>query len=340
MSNSALRLASREDILSLTATRKGETKLGEMVQVVEILEQLKEKEGRFVLLGIKEDIGIRANLGKPGSTDCWDWALKSILNVQSNQFIHGQEVVILGALEFEPLLSKAQNLDPANVEDLKLLRELTAEIDIHVTDVIREIVEAGKVPIVIGGGHNNSFGNISGSSKALGHSLNVLNIDPHTDFRALEGRHSGNGFSYAREAGFLGKYTVYGLHEGYNSRTILENFEKDATLTYTSFEELLNKSEQEGYQGFLDILNWLENGPIGLELDLDAITRFPVSALDPSGFTLNEIRILIRATAGLKDVQYFHICEGSPERAANDLEREMLGKSIAYLVTDFVKCAP
>ena len=337
MSNAGLRLANREDILSLTAVRKGETKLGEVVQVVESLEQLKEKKGRFVLLGIKEDIGIIANLGKPGSTSCWDWALKSILNVQSNAFIHGKELVILGALEFEPLLSQAQNLDPANDEDLKLLRKLTAEIDTHVSDVIRKIVGAGKVPVVIGGGHNNSFGNISGTSKALGHSLNVLNIDPHTDFRALEGRHSGNGFSYAREGGFLGKYAVYGLHEGYNSKAILENFEKDPTLTYTSFEELLNKSDQERYQGFLDILNWLESGPMGLELDLDSITRFPVSALNPSGFTLNEIRTLIRATAGLKDVQYFHICEGSPERAANDLEREMLGKSIAYLVTDFIK---
>lgn len=60
-----------------------------------------------------------------------------------------------------------------------------------------EIVSAGVVPIVIGGGHNNSYGMLRGSSKGLNSQVNAINIDPHADFRELEGRHSGNGFSYA-----------------------------------------------------------------------------------------------------------------------------------------------
>jgi arginase family enzyme len=38
--------------------------------------------------------------------------------------------------------------------------------------------------------------------------INAINFDAHSDFRILEGRHSGNGFSYAYEEGFLKKYFV------------------------------------------------------------------------------------------------------------------------------------
>ncbi len=337
MSNDGLRLMTTEQLAAITGTRKGETKLGERVQVISSLDDLKTLPARFVLLGIKEDIGIRANLGKGGATTCWDWAIKAIVNVQSNPFLDGGEILVLGALEFDDLLNQAEDLDSSKPEDLAKLRELTAAVDQHVVETIQTIVAAGKVPIIIGGGHNNSYGNITGTAQALGEKLNVLNIDPHTDYRSLEGRHSGNGFSYAHKGGSLNKYAVYGLHEGYNGKSIIETFQKDTNLTFQTFEGLLNLMEDEKYQHFMNILNWLETSLTGLELDLDSITRFPVSALNPSGFSLNEVRSMIRATAGLKDVRYFHICEGSPGRAANDMEREMLGKSVAYLVTDFVK---
>lgn len=337
MSKDGLKLMTAEQLAAITATRAGETKLGETVNVISGLEELEHSSARFVLFGIKEDIGIRANLGQGGATNCWDWAIKAIVNVQSNAFLDGSDILVLGALEFETLLKDAENLDPSNAEDLNRLRELTAKVDADISKLVYAIVSAGKVPIIIGGGHNNAYGNIMGTSQALGEKLNVLNIDPHTDYRAIEGRHSGNGFRYARQAGHLNKYAVCGLHEGYNGASIIEEFQKDPNLTFQSFEGLLNLTEGEKYQHFMNILNWLEVSPIGLELDLDSITRFPVSALNPSGFSLNELRSLIRATAGLKDVRYFHICEGSPGRAANDMEREMLGKSVAYLVTDFVK---
>jgi arginase family enzyme len=37
--------------------------------------------------------------------------------------------------------------------------------------------------------------------------VNAINFDAHSDFRILEGRHSGNGFSYAYEEGFQ-KYFI------------------------------------------------------------------------------------------------------------------------------------
>ena len=45
----------------------------------------------------------------------------------------------------------------------KKLSELVDKIDKEVSHIIANIVKAGKIPIVIGGGHNNAYGNIKGN---------------------------------------------------------------------------------------------------------------------------------------------------------------------------------
>lgn len=76
------------------------------------------------------------------------------------------------------------------------------KIDAVVAETVKKILSAGKIPITIGGGHNNAFGIIKGASEAFEKPVNVLNIDAHTDLRKLEHRHSGNGFSFALKKGF------------------------------------------------------------------------------------------------------------------------------------------
>ena len=76
------------------------------------------------------------------------------------------------------------------------------KIDKEVSHVICNIIKQAKIPIIIGGGHNNSYGNIKGLALSKGKPVNAINFDAHTDFRIMEGRHSGNGFTYAFEDGF------------------------------------------------------------------------------------------------------------------------------------------
>ncbi|MGB0175745.1 MAG: formimidoylglutamase [Owenweeksia sp.] len=332
-----LSLFSSDQKERLTATRKGETKIGEKVQLLLSLDDLESTNARFVLLGFKEDIGIRANLGKGGAANAWDYALPALLNIQENRFFSGSELCIAGSLDFNDLMEQAMNLNPAQEQDLKKLRDLTVEVDEQVSALVEKIVSAGKIPILIGGGHNNAYGNIKGTSKAIGKALNALNIDPHTDYRSLEGRHSGNGFRYAHSDGSLGKYAVFGLHEDYNGEAVLQDFDKDERLTYLTYESLLTQTFEERDRHFKNTLQWLSEAPMGLELDLDALSFFPVSALNPSGFSLPEMRHFIRTASALIQPRYFHICEGSPGRAAHENDRQLLGKSIAYLVTDFIK---
>ena len=62
---------SKEDILSMTRVRRFETRMGERVRFLkpdsEWPEVLKESDARYVILGIPEDFGVKANYGVGGT---------------------------------------------------------------------------------------------------------------------------------------------------------------------------------------------------------------------------------------------------------------------------------
>jgi formiminoglutamase len=327
----------KEELRSLIQSRQGETKLGESIKCLSDWDALNSHPARFVLIGIAEDIGIRANFGQPGAASNFEKFLPSLLNVQVNRFLDPQQLMLGGLLQFPELMTKAEALEPKKPQDLAILREMTAQIDEEVSAVIERIAKAGKIPIVVGGGHNNSYGLIKGVSKKLKKAIPVLNIDPHADYRQREGRHSGNGFSYARYEGFLDRYAVFGLHENYNNHEIIEQFHQHSYLYYLSFDQLLTFSTSERDRLFKDALRWLGPGSIGLELDLDAISGMPVSAYNSSGLSMRQTRLMIKTAAALSQPYYFHISEGSPAQAASAQQQQHLAKAITYLVTDFIK---
>ena len=156
---------------------------------------------------------------------------------------NADKVLILGHYDFTDELLQLSKLDQSNKKHIQKARSLVKEIDTYGTHVIHQIVLAGKKPIIIGGGHNNAYGNIKGTSLALGDTINVVNFDAHSDFRPEEGRHSGNGFSYAYAEGFLEKYFVFGLHENYTSDKLLKTIRKFKFINYNTFESIEIRKE-------------------------------------------------------------------------------------------------
>ena len=57
--------------------RKGETKFGEALQFVKNFEELETTDVDYVIFGIPEDIGVRGNFGKPGTSKAWSAFLNS-----------------------------------------------------------------------------------------------------------------------------------------------------------------------------------------------------------------------------------------------------------------------
>jgi formiminoglutamase len=312
-----LKIYSQGDIDRLIIARNGETKLGERVALLSSWDELGSANAKFVLLGIPEDIGVRANAGIAGAASMWRSSLVAFLNIQSNRFLNGDEVLILGHFEIN---------EPED-SSVKGLRDKVAEIDSLVYPIIEKIVAAGKIPIVIGGGHNNAYPMIKGTSLAHKSPIAVLNVDAHADLRELEGRHSGNGFSCALKENYLNNYFMYGLHQNYNNEAILNQIDTNPKLKAVFFDDILTGAD------FNSLVN--EIGSIaGLEIDLDCIQNVLSSAETPSGFAVNDIRKLILTSA--KKFSYLHLSEGAT-RMLDGRVSKLTSKLVAYLVSDFVK---
>jgi formiminoglutamase len=327
-----IKMYNHKTIEGLFTKREGETNFGEKVGFIENLEEMENSNAKYVLFGIPEDIGVRANLGKPGAGNAWKTCLKSLLNVQANQYTNPENLILLGEVECSILMAKAANIDQADPNYLPKLGDLVQSLDGVVSELVKRIILAGKIPIIIGGGHNNAYGNIKGTSQALRKPVNILNIDAHTDLRKLEHRHSGNGFSYARKELFMAKYRVFGLHQNYTPEYIFEEMIASPKDQYRLFEHLMLLPSQEIIKAFREELEIVSNDDFGLELDCDAIREFPSSAKSPSGFSFNMVRNFIKIASEEKNIHYLHICEALPQENQNF----DVGKAISYFITDFI----
>ncbi|UKJ07981.1 formimidoylglutamase [Solitalea lacus] len=342
-----LQVYSDEYILGLTSIREHETKIGERVLTVasvnNLLEDLVNSPARFVLLGLPEDIGVKANLGRTGAHNAWSGALKAILNIQSNDFFSGSELLVLGHIDFTDLLAASEKLNPLLHDQAAELRKLVEEVDKRVIKIVRLIAKAGKIPVVIGGGHNNSYPIIKSVAEGLHEAgqlpnrmINCINMDAHSDFRPLEGRHSGNGFSYAYHEKLLKNYFMLGLQQNYQPQTVLNELKSNPDLGYITFESIYLHAKIDLASAVLEGINFVKDLPTGIEIDLDTVVNIPSSAETQSGFMVNDARRYIHNTACLLKPAYLHIAEGAPSLANNNNDNRV-AKTIAYLVSDFIK---
>ncbi|MCH8555798.1 MAG: formimidoylglutamase [Schleiferiaceae bacterium] len=321
-----------------TSRRDGETKIGEAIATPdpgETLDVFLSREAlQYVIIGIPEDIGVIGNHGVAGAKAGWEAFLKAFCNVQSNTFIPIEKMGILGNFELKHAYRRLEDAPPD--KQIAEARQLTASIDQAVWRMVSKIIANKKTPILIGGGHNNSYGNLRGLSNGLGKPVNCINLDPHADLRPREGRHSGNGFRYALEEGFLNYYLVYGLHEGYNNSEIISLFNSKKNLHFISFEDIIVRRKLAIDQSLDASLAFVCRAPYGIEVDLDSIARMPSSAISPSGVSPELARSFVHKMAHHHNAKYLHVCEGAPSLGGR-LGEKYVGKMTAYLVADFVK---
>ena len=339
---------SKHDILSLTKVRRFETKVGERIQSLrengEWPEVLQQSSANYVLLGIPEDIGVRANFGRGGADSNWLPFINSFLNIQSNDFFTGENMLLLGHFDFGDVKYLIENNAYSPDEKIDAYRHAVNLIDEEVEALLKSIAAAGKIPIIIGGGHNNAYPIIKGVSKGLLKAdkvplaqINCINLDAHTDYRPLEGRHSGNAFRYAETDGFMGKYAVVGLHENYIPQNVLMDLNNNPFIQYTSYEEIFVHERKNFIQAVAHATGFTEDTFTGIELDMDVVENVLSSACSPSGLSVLHARQYLNFTATDCKVAYLHICEGAAQIAEDGAKNEETGKLISFFVTDFVK---
>jgi formiminoglutamase len=344
---SQLKVYSKSDILALTKVRKFETRLGEEVLVAadagNIQASIEQSPAEYVLLGIPEDIGVRATEGHGGGETAWPYFLKNFLNIQSNDFLVGTNVLLLGYFDFSDLgrLIEANAIDPE--EKIMAYRHAVHTIDEAVEPLIRVITAAGKIPIVIGGGHNNAYPLIKGAAKGLHKAgltalaqINAVNLDANPEFSPVEGRHSGNPFRYAEEDGYLEKYCVIGVHENNLPQNVWLDILNNPFVDCITYEDIFVLEKRNFTQAVAHATGFTEDNYIGLELDLDAIAQVPGAGLPPSGLTPLHARQYVTFAAIDSKIAYLHVCEGAV-CMGNGCSNPSTGRLISYIVSDFIK---
>ncbi len=342
-----LKVYNKQDVLSLTKLRRFETKLGEKIHVVnnekDIEKSLAESSAKFVLVGVPEDMGVKANMGIGGADMAWMPFLQSFLNIQSNDFFEGGNVLLLGHFDFADISGLIENNAQSNEEKIAAYRHALHTVDDEVEHAVKLITQNKKIPIVIGGGHNNAYPCIKGAAKGLYKAgviplaqINVVNLDAHADYRPIEGRHSGNGFRYADEDGYLEKYCIVGLHENYLPQNCWMDIVNDPFIDVITFEDIFVHEKRSFIQAVAHATGFTEDTCCGIELDLDCIERTLSSATSPVGITPLHARQYLHFTANDCKVAYLHICEGATQ-LSDGRKDESTGKLISYLVSDFIK---
>lgn len=342
-----LKIYNKQDILSLTKIRRFETKLGERLQVThdagDIARSLAESTAKYVLFGIPEDLGAKGNLGIGGTDTLWIPFLQSFLNIQSNDFFDGSEVLLLGHFDFGDIQYLIDTTARSEDEKIEAYRHAVNAIDEEVERLAKLITETKKIPVIVGGGHNNSYPLIKGAAKGWHKAgviplaqINCINLDAHADYRPMEGRHSGNAFRYADEDGYLQKYCVVGLHENYLPQNVWIDMVNNPFIDCITFEDIFVHEKRTFMQAVSHATGFTEDTLTGIDLDLDSIQNTLSSAMTPVGISPVHARQYITFAAADTKPAYLHICEGAT-RLSDGRTDATSGKLAGYLVSDFIK---
>lgn len=338
---------SQEDLRSLTQTRRFETRMGERVKSISLKEDwmqgLRNCPSKYVLLGVPEDIGIRANYGISGADTAWLPFLSCFLNNQSNDFLTGEDVLVLGHFDFGDLKYLIEKNANSEAEMVEAYRHAVNIIDDAVENMIKVITGLNKIPIVIGGGHNNAYPIIKGAAKGLFKreaiplaQINCINLDAKPDCSPADGRHSGNGFHYAEADGYLGKYSIIGVHENAVPQMVLLEVHNNPFIDYISFEEIFIHQRKTFLQAVAHASHFTEDNFTGIELDISAVEQALSNEMNPCGVSALQARQYISHTAQASKCAYLHICEAATQ-LSDGTKNATTGKLINYLVSDFLK---
>ncbi len=214
-------------------------------------------KSNLALIGFACDEGIRRNNGRPGAAGG---------PAYFRQF-------------FDEPIYDAGDIICEN-DDLERAQEALAEA------VYQQFGE-GRIPLVVGGGHELAWGEYMGFQKAYPDSpCHIINFDAHFDLRPLDpkvGSTSGTSFTqiaeYSEERGIPFHYSCLGVQKSGNSNLLFERAEECAVNTILAEELSLEKVER--------LL--LPEEPLFLSICLDVFKTPGVSAVQEKGLSFEQV---------------------------------------------------
>jgi len=157
------------------------------------------QDATIALVGFPSDGGVRRNGGRPGAARGPRALREALYRLTPDACNPGP---------FTALLNRT-----ADLGDVRVSGDLERDQE-RLGAVVAVLLERGMTPIVVGGGHETTYGHFLGYV-ASGLDVHLLNLDAHADVRPLADGlgHSGSPFRQALEhpSGRASGYTVAGL---------------------------------------------------------------------------------------------------------------------------------
>ncbi len=264
----------------------------------------------FVLIGFPQDEGVRRNGGRTGAA-----AGPGEIRARLGRFVIQPEQAICDA------------------GDIACTADLEAS-QARLGEAVAEVLRAGAIPIVLGGGHEAAYGHFLGYQTA-GRRCGILNLDAHLDVRPLKGDHghSGSPFRQALEhpdsVCLPGGYLCVGMQPQANAAfatAYVQSRGADWIDLQTVRETGLSRCINDFHKRLSE-----QRAALMLTVDLDAIRQADapgVSAPSPIGFTAEEALELVRLAAA-RGAASLDVVELNPS-----LDRDGQTARLAALIVD------
>jgi formiminoglutamase len=257
------------------------------------------RPGRAVLVGFPQDEGIRRNGGRVGAADAPDAIRYWLYRLTPTDLSAGID------------LAQAPPLDIGNIRVWANLEQSQDDLAV----VVAALLNAGAVPVVLGGGHETAYGHFLGYVAAQ-RKVGIINVDAHLDVRpcGATGGHSGSPFRQALEHAThpLAHYVCLGAQPHAVAREharfvqerggrIRWRAEVAGNLTH-DFDEACEQMANYGCQVYVT-------------LDADAVCAADVpgvSAPNPTGLTGQEVIACARRAGACGHVSSLDLVEINP----------------------------
>lgn len=241
------------------------------------------------------DEGVRINGGRTGSAKAPSLILDQLIKLTPHPLHIQKHVSFLENVHVRDDLICSGNIE----KDQKLLG-----------DVVAESFRKEAIPIILGGGHETSFGHFLGYVTAE-KPVNILNIDAHSDVRPLKNgqAHSGSPFYQAttHSSGMCRSYNVAGINPASSSKEHFQFVRK--------YGKCLQESETT-LPAVVKILDDLSEESLMITMDMDALNQGQapgVSAPNSSGISSSLWLDLAFEFGNNSKVNSFDLCKVNPK---------------------------
>lgn len=277
-------------------------------------------DGNIVILGYPHDKGVAINGGRAGSA--------------------------LGPERFRFWLKRfPMSFDPGKNIDLSVFSISDAgdipsdlpheEAHIALSAKTLEILKAGGVPFVVGGGNDQSYLNASALlSHRAGQSVGVVNVDAHLDVRPLKDgqAHSGSPFRLLLEdSRFHGKHLVEFASQGSQCAKEHAEYAKNRGARILWLDDMQEKGDPVmAFRETLGSLAW-QCRSIFISFDLDSVSDAPgVSCPAVIGLSARDALSIAEISGRHPAVELFDLSEYNPV-----IESEKTGRLAAAIFYHF-----